>query len=128
MLLDKLIEQVLQFRDAFVCNRVQLKVNRIPGCIAVLPLVLHGASIDAHPCAYSRAVHWDQGMEKITFGGRAASGGVESFFREIPVDAVCGYAGGTLANPTYKQVYSDRRGMPRSLTGCSMCGLAFVQS
>jgi len=48
-------------------------------------------------------------MEKITFGA-GCFWGVESFFREVPVDAVCGYAGGTLDNPTYKQVCSDTTG------------------
>jgi peptide-methionine (S)-S-oxide reductase len=38
--------------------------------------------------------------------------GVESFFREVPgvVDAVSGYAGGSGANPTYKQVCSGTTG------------------
>jgi peptide-methionine (S)-S-oxide reductase len=50
-------------------------------------------------------------MEKATFGA-GCFWGVESFFRQVPgvVDAIVGYAGGTLANPTYKQVCSDRTG------------------
>jgi hypothetical protein len=48
-------------------------------------------------------------MEKTTFGA-GCFWGVESFFREVPVDAVCGYAGGTLANFIYKQVCSDTTG------------------
>lgn len=50
-------------------------------------------------------------MEKATFGA-GCFWGVESFFREVPgvADAVCGYAGGTVPNPTYRQVCSDRTG------------------
>src|SRR5260370_11399160 len=50
-------------------------------------------------------------MEKATFGA-GCFWGVESFFRQVPgvSDAACGYAGGTVANPTYKQVCSDRTG------------------
>jgi peptide-methionine (S)-S-oxide reductase len=50
-------------------------------------------------------------MEKATFGA-GCFWGVESFFREVPgvSDAVCGYAGGTLANPTYGQVCTDTTG------------------
>lgn len=50
-------------------------------------------------------------MEKATFGA-GCFWGVESFFREVPgvADAVAGYAGGHLDNPTYKQVCTDRTG------------------
>ena len=50
-------------------------------------------------------------MEKATFGA-GCFWGVESFFRQVPgvSDAVCGYAGGHMDNPTYKQVCSDRTG------------------
>jgi peptide-methionine (S)-S-oxide reductase len=50
-------------------------------------------------------------MEKATFGA-GCFWGVESFFRQVPgvIDAVVGYAGGKLANPTYKQVCTDRTG------------------
>ena len=50
-------------------------------------------------------------MEKATFGA-GCFWGVESFFRQVPgvEDAVCGYAGGRVANPTYKQVCTDRTG------------------
>jgi peptide-methionine (S)-S-oxide reductase len=50
-------------------------------------------------------------MEKATFGA-GCFWGVESFFRQVPgvIDAVSGYAGGTVANPTYKQVCTDRTG------------------
>ena len=50
-------------------------------------------------------------MEKATFGA-GCFWGVESFFREVPGvgDAVCGYAGGEAANPTYKQVCTDTTG------------------
>jgi peptide-methionine (S)-S-oxide reductase len=50
-------------------------------------------------------------MEKAIFGA-GCFWGVESFFREVPgvIDAVSGYAGGALANPTYKQVCSGTTG------------------
>lgn len=50
-------------------------------------------------------------METAVFGA-GCFWGVESFFREVPgvVDAVSGYAGGTVANPTYKQVCSGATG------------------
>src|SRR5438876_9035246 len=46
-------------------------------------------------------------MEKATFGA-GCFWGVESFFREVPgvIDVVSGYAGGRVANPTYRQVCS----------------------
>jgi peptide-methionine (S)-S-oxide reductase len=46
-------------------------------------------------------------MEKATFGA-GCFWGVESFFRDVPgvIDAVSGYAGGQVANPTYRQVCS----------------------
>ncbi len=50
-------------------------------------------------------------MEKATFGA-GCFWGVESFFREVPgvTEAVCGYAGGCMKNPTYAQVCSDETG------------------
>jgi peptide-methionine (S)-S-oxide reductase len=50
-------------------------------------------------------------MELATFGA-GCFWGVESAFRQIPgvIDAKVGYAGGTLDNPTYKQVCTDRTG------------------
>jgi peptide-methionine (S)-S-oxide reductase len=50
-------------------------------------------------------------MEKATFGA-GCFWGVESFFRQVPgvTEAVCGYAGGAGANPTYRQVCSDSTG------------------
>jgi len=50
-------------------------------------------------------------MEKATFGA-GCFWGVEHFFREVPgvSDAVSGYSGGTVPNPTYKQVCSDKTG------------------
>ena len=50
-------------------------------------------------------------MEKATFGA-GCFWGVEQFFREVPgvIDAVSGYSGGTVDNPTYKQVCSDKTG------------------
>lgn len=50
-------------------------------------------------------------MEKATFGA-GCFWGVESFFRQIPgvADAVCGYAGGCMNNPSYKDVCTDQTG------------------
>lgn len=50
-------------------------------------------------------------MEKATFGA-GCFWGVELFFRQVPGvrNAVCGYAGGHLENPTYQQVCSGRTG------------------
>jgi len=47
-------------------------------------------------------------MEKALFGA-GCFWGVEDFFRQVPgvADAVSGYAGGTIENPTYKQVCND---------------------
>ena len=51
------------------------------------------------------------GMEKATFGA-GCFWGVESFFRGVPGvgDAISGYAGGKLDNPTYRQVCTDTTG------------------
>ncbi len=53
----------------------------------------------------------ERGMEKATFGA-GCFWGVESAFRELPgvVDAAVGYLGGTLENPTYKDVCSGATG------------------
>ena len=50
-------------------------------------------------------------MEKATFGA-GCFWGVESFFRQVPgvIDAIAGYAGGCMKNPTYKDVCSDQTG------------------
>ncbi len=50
-------------------------------------------------------------METATFGG-GCFWGVEAAFRQIPgvADAAVGYMGGTLDNPTYKDVCTDRTG------------------
>lgn len=50
-------------------------------------------------------------MAKATFGA-GCFWGVESAFRQVPgvTDAAVGYMGGTLANPTYKDVCTDRTG------------------
>jgi peptide-methionine (S)-S-oxide reductase len=49
--------------------------------------------------------------EKATFAA-GCFWGVESDFRKLPgvIDAVSGYTGGTLENPTYRDVCSDRTG------------------
>jgi peptide-methionine (S)-S-oxide reductase len=49
--------------------------------------------------------------ELATFGA-GCFWGVESDFRELPgvLDATSGYAGGTVANPTYQAVCSDQTG------------------
>src|SRR5438067_8105334 len=53
----------------------------------------------------------DAMTEKATFGA-GCFWGVEAAFREIPgvVDALSGYEGGTLENPTYQDVCTDRTG------------------
>jgi peptide-methionine (S)-S-oxide reductase len=50
-------------------------------------------------------------LEKATFAA-GCFWGVESSFREIPgvVDAVAGYEGGTMENPTYQDVCTDETG------------------
>jgi peptide-methionine (S)-S-oxide reductase len=50
-------------------------------------------------------------METATFGG-GCFWGVEAAFRQIAgvVDTAVGYMGGTLDNPTYKDVCTDRTG------------------
>lgn len=50
-------------------------------------------------------------MAKATFGA-GCFWGIESAFRQVPgvKDAVVGYMGGTLANPTYQDVCTDRTG------------------
>jgi peptide-methionine (S)-S-oxide reductase len=53
----------------------------------------------------------DDKMEKAIFGA-GCFWGVESFFRAVPgvSDAVVGYAGGSVDNPSYRQVCSDTTG------------------
>ncbi len=53
----------------------------------------------------------DTTIEKATFGA-GCFWGVEAAFRQIPgvLDAVSGYEGGTLENPSYRDVCSDRTG------------------
>ena len=50
-------------------------------------------------------------IEKATFGA-GCFWGVEATFRNVPgvIDAAVGYEGGTLPNPTYKDVCTDRSG------------------
>jgi peptide-methionine (S)-S-oxide reductase len=53
----------------------------------------------------------EKGLEKATFGA-GCFWGVEVAFRQIPgvVDAAVGYEGGTLPNPTYRDVCTDETG------------------
>jgi peptide-methionine (S)-S-oxide reductase len=50
-------------------------------------------------------------MEKATFGA-GCFWGVEAAFRQVPgvADAVVGYSGGTMENPTYRDVCTDTTG------------------
>jgi peptide-methionine (S)-S-oxide reductase len=50
-------------------------------------------------------------LEKATFGA-GCFWGVEAAFRELPgvIDAVSGYEGGTMENPTYQDVCTDETG------------------
>jgi peptide-methionine (S)-S-oxide reductase len=50
-------------------------------------------------------------MAKATFGA-GCFWGIESAFRQVPgvTDAAVGYMGGTMVNPTYKDVCTDRTG------------------
>ena len=50
-------------------------------------------------------------MAKAMFGA-GCFWGVEAAFRKVPgvTDVACGYSGGTVPNPTYRQVCSDRTG------------------
>lgn len=51
-------------------------------------------------------------MNQIATFGAGCFWGVEADFRDLPgvVDAAAGYAGGTLANPTYRDVCTDSTG------------------
>src|SRR5712671_4967627 len=65
-----------------------------------------------HPILVSIRIYNEDIMtEKATFGA-GCFWGVEQTFREIPgvLDAVSGYLGGTLKNPTYEDVCTDTTG------------------
>src|SRR5437763_7187233 len=70
-----------------------------------------GGKMTTHDTMSEQATAARPRTEKATFGA-GCFWGVETTFRNIPgvVDAAVGYAGGTLANPTYRDVCSDRTG------------------
>ena len=74
-------------------------------CVNSASLVFRPASQPASAAASQPAT-----QEAIFAGG--CFWGVEHLFEQVPgvVDAVSGYTGGTVANPTYKQVCSGRTG------------------